>query len=241
MNDSKGPAIAKSGRASSNPKRVLRGVSDIRRFFHRNDTPVYFISATNFNLIGIDEWVRNFRYINYIDCFDGHHPHVFVPQETPHRPFTCIEEINNYLLEHKEVVDYVKGRREGGKALFLFFDEQTEALCKELGLELCFPPDTLRRMVDDKISATRIANRAGVESVPNVLAKAQSLRAAPGGRSGSRRGPGRPNGVRRLRAHDLLHLERGRLERARRRDRGRARSEDHEAVAGAVGRRTRLA
>lgn len=153
---------------------ALRGISDIRRYFHRNEKPVYFISATNFNLIGIDEWVRNFHYINFIDCFDGHHPHVFVPAEIPHRPFTCIEDINNYLLEHKEVVDYIQRRGPGGKAVFLFFDERTEALCKELGLDLCFPPAVLRRKVDDKISATKIGDRAGVPSVPNVLGKVRS-------------------------------------------------------------------
>ena len=37
------------------------GIPDIRLFFHRNDTPIYFVSATNFNLLGIDEWVRSFR------------------------------------------------------------------------------------------------------------------------------------------------------------------------------------
>ena len=33
----------------------LNNISEIRRFFHRNDHPIYFISATNFNLLGIDE------------------------------------------------------------------------------------------------------------------------------------------------------------------------------------------
>ncbi len=99
-------------------KRTLRGLSDIRLFFHRNETPIYFISATNFNLIGIDEWVRNFKCITYIDCFDGQHPNVFVPSEIPHKPFTSIEDINNYLLQHKEVVDFIRGRaarRRGGQ------------------------------------------------------------------------------------------------------------------------------
>ena len=59
----------------------LRNISDIRRYFHRNKTPIYFISATNFNLLGISEWVRNFRYINYIDCFDGRHPMVRILAE----------------------------------------------------------------------------------------------------------------------------------------------------------------
>lgn len=155
-------------------RRRLRGISDIRRFFHRNEEPVYFISATPFNLLGMDEWVRNFHFINYIDCFDGHHPHVFVPREVPHRPFTSIEDINNYLLSHKEVVDYIRERGPGGKAVFLFFDEQTEALCEELGLELCFPSAALRQMVDNKVEATRIADEAGVPSVPNVLAPVRS-------------------------------------------------------------------
>ncbi len=154
----------------------LRGISDVRRFFHRNETPTFFVSATNFNLIGLDEWVRSFRFINYIDCFDGAHPNVFVPRETPHRPFTSIEDINNYLLEHKEVVDFVRRRLEGrrGKAVFLFFDETTEALCEELGLDICFPSAKLRTQVDDKLETTRIGNRAGIASVPNVLAKVES-------------------------------------------------------------------
>ena len=170
-------ASNKGQRGTSSARRrgqALRGISDIRGFFHRNEKPVFFISATNFNLLGMDEWVRNFHYINYIDCFDGQHPHVFVPSEVPHRPFTCIEDINNYLLEHKEVVDYIRREGPGGKAVFLFFDERTEELCKELGLELCFPAAHLRREVDDKISATRIADRAGVPSVPNVLAEVNS-------------------------------------------------------------------
>jgi hypothetical protein len=159
-------------RADGAPEpRVLHGISDIRRYFHRMESPVYFISATNFNLLGMDEWVRNFHFINYIDCFDGQHPHVFVPSEVPHRPFTSLEEINNYLLEHKEVVDYIRARGPGGKAAFLFFDEHTEELCDELGLQLCFPSAALRRAVDSKVEATRIADRAGVKSVPHVLTR----------------------------------------------------------------------
>lgn len=153
---------------------TLKGLSDIRRHFYRNETPIYFISATNFNLMGIDEWVRNMKFINYIDCFDGAHPNVVVPSELPHRPFTCIEDINNYLLEHKEIVDFIKSRAvngKAGKALFLMFDERTEELCKQLGLEVSFPSAALRAKIDDKISATRIADAAGIPSVPNVLAK----------------------------------------------------------------------
>ena len=30
----------------------LKGVADIRRYFYKNETPIYFMSATNFNLLG---------------------------------------------------------------------------------------------------------------------------------------------------------------------------------------------
>lgn len=171
-----GAAGAKGGRATvvAHNGRGLRGISDIRRFFIRNETPVYFVSATNFNLMGIDEWVRNFRFINYIDCFDGRHPNMFVPPELPHEPFTCLEDINNHLLAHPDVKQFIRSRGDGGKVVFLFFDEKTEELSRKLGLEVCFPKAALRREVDDKVSATRIADRAGVPSVPNVLARVSS-------------------------------------------------------------------
>ncbi len=152
----------------------LNNISEIRRFFHRNEKPMYFISATNFNLLGISEWVKNFRYINYLDCFDGRHPDVFVPSEAPHREFESIEDINNYLLEHKEVLDYIERRGPGGIAVFLMFDEKTEELAKEAGLEVWFPPAKLRSQVDNKVETVRIGNRAGVPSVPNVLSKVES-------------------------------------------------------------------
>ena len=41
--------------------------------------------------------VRNFKFVSYIDCFDGRHPNVFVPQELPHEEFQSIEDINNWL------------------------------------------------------------------------------------------------------------------------------------------------
>lgn len=155
----------------------LDGVSDIRRFFYRNETPIYFISATNFNLLGADEWIKGFKFICYIECFDGTHPNVFSPSDMPHDEFESIEDINNYLLEHKEVIDHIKKRAKGkdkGKALFLMFDEKTEKLAKKLGLEVAFPSAKLRNYMDNKVNTTRIGNAAGVPSVPNVLAKIDS-------------------------------------------------------------------
>jgi biotin carboxylase len=146
-------------------------MAEIRSFFRRNETPVYFCSATAFNLLGIDRWVRNFRFINYYDSFEGAHPNVIVPTERTPRAFGSIEEICNYLLGHKEVVDRVRSRGPG-KICFLMFDEETERLARELDLEVAFPPATLRHRLDSKLETTRLGDEAGVPSVPNVLGSA---------------------------------------------------------------------
>jgi len=152
---------------------VLNGVPDIRRFFYKNETPLYFISATNFNMLGADEWIKGFKFICHIECFDGLHPNVFSPkEEIPHDEFTSIEDINNYLLQHPEVQAYLTLRKQGkstGKAMFLMFDEQTEKLAKKLGLEIMFPPAKMRTLMDNKVNTNRIAEKAGVPCVPYVL------------------------------------------------------------------------
>jgi hypothetical protein len=161
-------------RRAKQPANLLKGISDIRRFFHRNEVPLYFISATNFNLLGADEWVKGFKFITYIDCFDGLHPNLMSPRtEEPHEEFQSIEDINNYLLTHSEVRDYIESRRmsskTAGKALFLMFDEKTEALAKKAGLEVIFPPAKLRSWLDNKVNTNRVAEKAGVPCVPYVL------------------------------------------------------------------------
>jgi hypothetical protein len=162
----------------ANAQPTLKGFEEIKRFFKNNETPIYFISATNFNLLGIDEWVNNFSFISHIDCFNGLHPNLFSPStEIPHEEFQSIEDINNYLLEHPEVVNHIRSRAvngKSGKALFLMFDEKTEELAAKLGLDLCFPSSKLRSFLDNKVNTNRVAQKAGVPCVPNVLAKVGS-------------------------------------------------------------------
>ena len=167
-------AVAKKAKPSKSRKKSMKTLdtmSDIRRFFHRNEQPIFFISATNFNLLGIDEWCRNFKFISYIDCFDGRHPNVFVPTETEHPEFESIEDINAYLLEHKEVVDLLKSSGKRPKVVFLMFDKRVEKICKELGVDVWFPKAALREKIDHKIETVRIGNAAGVPSVPNILSE----------------------------------------------------------------------
>jgi biotin carboxylase len=54
------------------------------------------------------------------------------------------------------------------------FDEETEGLAAELGLEVVHPGAALRERLDSKIVTTQLGNEAGVPSVPNVLGRATS-------------------------------------------------------------------
>ncbi|MGH3101766.1 MAG: biotin carboxylase, partial [Thermoleophilia bacterium] len=153
---------------------MLRGISEIRSYFRTNETPIYFISPTAFNLLGIDRWLRNFFYVNYFDSFEGNHPRVFVPKERPYREFESMEDICNYLLEHKEVIDRINSRGGAGKAVFVMFDDETEEAAAAAGLEIAHPSAELRHRLDSKIVTTRLGNEAGVPSAPNTLGRATS-------------------------------------------------------------------
>jgi len=158
--------------AAQNTKPTLRGLSEIRAFFRTNTQPIYFIGATAFNLLGVDRWVRNFRYVVYYDSWDGGHPRVFTPEDKPFVEFTTGEEINNYLLRDKEVQQYIASRAAPGQrpmVVMVFFDEETAAICQELGYDLILPSDELRRRLDSKIVTTQLGNEAGAPSVPNLL------------------------------------------------------------------------
>ncbi|MFH5230014.1 biotin carboxylase [Antrihabitans spumae] len=160
---------------SAAPKRrPLRNVSEVRHFFRTNDVPVYFIGATPFNLLGIDRWVRNFSYITYYDAWDGAHPRVFTPTHKPYQEFESGEEFNNWLLKNPEVRAYMSRGIPRGvrpKIAMVFFNEETEGICAELGYDLILPPASLREHLDSKIVTTRLGNEAGAPSVPNVLTR----------------------------------------------------------------------
>jgi len=143
-------------------------VSAIRAFFRRNTTPIYFVSPTAFNLLGVDRWISSFHYVNYYDSFGGTHPRVFVPERRPHAEFTSMEDVNNYLLAHPEF-HYLVERNGGGKAVLVMFDEQTEHLAAGLGIDIALPSARLRHRIDSKLVTTRLGNEAGVPSAPNVL------------------------------------------------------------------------
>ncbi|BBX45031.1 biotin carboxylase [Mycobacterium cookii] len=156
------------------PRRVLNGISDVRAFFHTNAVPLYFISPTPFNLLGIDRWVRNFFYLNYFDSFEGAHSRVFVPRRRDRIDFGCMGDVCNHLLGDPETLEFIARRGLGGNACFVMLDGDTEALARQAGLNVMHPPAELRHRLGSKIVMTRLANEAGVPSVPNAIGRVGS-------------------------------------------------------------------
>ena len=102
------------------------------------------------------------------------------------------------------------------------FDDETEQLCEEVGVDIALPPYALRTRLDSKIETTRLGNEAGVASAPNTMGRATSYAELIGARRGRRArvGPGGADALRRFGAHHVLHQVRGGL--------GPLRAEDEE-------------
>lgn len=162
------------GKRVAKPK--LKSLSEIYAFFRRNKTPITFLSPTPYNILGLGRWINNFDYINFFDSFDGTHPKIFVPREHGPHEFRSIEDVNNHLLRHKDVRARLK-EKGPGYLLLVMFDEETEALAKELDQKIALPPAKLRKHIDSKITTTRLGNEAGIKSAPNTLGRAKTYEA----------------------------------------------------------------
>ena len=158
--------------AMANDK-TLRNLTDIFHFLRMNETPIYVVTPTPFSLLGLDQWVGGLQYVNYFNIFEGRHPRVFVPARTGPQDFKSMEDVANYLVAHPEFRARAR-KKPRGKAIFVMFDEETERLCAEGGIDIALPPAALRNRLDSKIETTRLGNEAGVASAPNIMGEAGS-------------------------------------------------------------------
>ena len=145
---------------------VLRGISAIRRFFRTSETPVWFVSATAFNLLGIDRWVRSLGFVNYYDSFDGTPPGRVRARRTARRRRSTPSRrsATTSSATRRWSTTSSPGRRQGPLPHVRRGDR---ALAREAGLEVAFPPAALRHRLDSKIVTTQLGDEAGVPSVPN--------------------------------------------------------------------------
>lgn len=155
----------------------LNGLTEIFRYLRRNETPIYAVMPTPFSFLGLDQWIGGLEFINYFDVFDGGHPRISVPSRTGPQNFSSMEDVANYLVSHDDFLKKVKSNGNGGKVICVMFDEETEDLVQEAGLQMALPTAELRSRLDSKIETTRLGNEAGVASAPNTMGKANTFTA----------------------------------------------------------------
>lgn len=130
---------AQPARAPRRRRPKLRGVAAVREALRASTTPVFFVGATPFNLLGLDRWVGRLGFISLIDPFDGAHPAVFAPSEQPSDALTSGVAVTNHLLRHPEVQAHL-ALQDGTPAITtVYADAETEQLCADLGYRLLVP------------------------------------------------------------------------------------------------------
>lgn len=155
---------------------TLRGLADARAFFRNSRAPMFYVCTIPYNLLGLRRWIDDLFFVAAGDFFDGGLPGSCSPDSLALDPDgdDSFERMNARLLSDLAVQRFIAGKGPGGKALFLMFDEESEARARALGLEVCLPPAALRRSLDDKLATTRMGDEAGIRSVPNVLSPVDS-------------------------------------------------------------------
>ncbi len=160
-------------------EKTLHTIDEIKTHFQASEAVTYFISATNFNLMTMDGWVKHWFNVNVIDCYDGRNRSVVLPHYSETPAFEDIESINRFLLGNKSVVEQIRSSRQRHNpvnAMFLFYDKEIEKLVDSLGMTLIMPDNDLVKHIDNKIVTTEIGNSVEVPSVPNALARVESYR-----------------------------------------------------------------
>lgn len=143
----------------------------------KSPQPVFYLSRSATNLLGLDRVAGAFHYVTLSDSWDGAHPRAFSPSNVPDIEPRGNIRVANWLLRNPQVQQYIAAHTPAGytpQIVIAMFDAATEQLCDELGYELIMPKIALRERLDSKITTTEIGNAAGAPSVPNILTKISS-------------------------------------------------------------------
>ena len=92
--------------------RTLQTPADVLRFFADNETPLYYVGPTTYNVIGAEEWIGGLHFLTAVDSFASRRPNAFIPKGLPDS-LNRIEEYNNALLSHPAVAEQVRSRGPG--------------------------------------------------------------------------------------------------------------------------------
>ena len=157
--------------------RPLRNISEVRHFFRTNDVPIYFVGATPFNLLGAGPLGPELLLRHLLRRLGRRAPAGVHPEaQAVHRVRAAARRSTTGCWRTPRCGrSYARPAPRGQrpKVAMVFFDEETERICDELGYDLILPPAELREHLDSKLVTTRLGNEVGAASVPNVLTKVE--------------------------------------------------------------------
>lgn len=159
------------------PAAALTNLAAVRAWAQRLPVPLLFLNPTHYNLIGADDWLPSLHHVVGTDAHDGRHPRLQAPRAGRRDGgygALDIADANNRLLALPAVQSAIAALGAGARTLAMMFDAETEARLAALGAPLLMPTTAQREAVGNKLATVRLGERAGVASVPNVLARADS-------------------------------------------------------------------
>ena len=158
-------------------KKPVAPLEEVAQRLRASKQPVFYVSRTATHLVGVEAFVPGLSFITLVDSWNATHPAVFVPSNIPNPAPRGNISVVNWLLKNPEVIAHMRARTPEGlkpQVLLAFFDETSEALCREMGLELIMPSNALRHRLDSKMVTTQLGESVGVMSVPNVITRVAS-------------------------------------------------------------------
>lgn len=150
----------------------LRTLQEVKDFLAESRQPIFYVSRSATNLVGVDRVSRGFHYVTLSDSWDGAHPRAFSPTNVPSLAPRGNLDVVNWLLKNDQVQAYIRQHTPAGytpQIVIAMFDAKTEALCEQLGYNLIMPKVALRERLDSKIVTTELGNDAGTPSAPNLI------------------------------------------------------------------------
>lgn len=160
--------------SADRPATALTDLAAVKAHLRGSAQPIFYLSRSATNLVGLDRWVGGFHYITLSDSWDGAHARSFSPTDIPGIEPRGNVNIVNWLLENEQVQAYIARSTPAGyrpQIVLAMFDEASERICARLGYELIMPSIALRGRIDSKLVTTRLGDEAGVASVPNLLTR----------------------------------------------------------------------
>ena len=83
--------------------KTISTIEQAQAYFQQQKDSYYFVSASNFNLMSIHNWVNNWFNVNVIDCYHGENSSVLLPEYSSAPLFENIEQMQDKQMVNNSI------------------------------------------------------------------------------------------------------------------------------------------